>query len=165
MTAWREWDNSSPGATGSSGRSVPAGWEGCGSPPTRCLGRPVAIKNCSAPDGLSEDERELLRGWTLREAQAAGRVSHPNVIGIYDVLPGEDQPWIVMEYVPSRSLMQLIKDVGPLPVERVAGIGLALLGALDAAEPRGCPSPGRQAEQRAHCATTVVWCSPTSAPP
>jgi hypothetical protein len=97
------------------------------------LRRQVAIKNCSTPDGLTEDERELLRSWTLREAQAAGRVCHPNVVGIYDVLPGEDEPWIVMEYVPSRSLMQLIKESGPLPVDRVAGIGLALLGALDAA--------------------------------
>jgi serine/threonine protein kinase len=97
------------------------------------LDRQVAIKSCSAPDGLSDDERDLLLGWMLREAQAAGRVSHPHVISIYDVLPGEHEPWIVMEYVPSRPLSQVIDQCGPLPVERVAAIGLALVSALTAA--------------------------------
>ena len=86
------------------------------------------------------------------------------MIGIYDVLPGEDEPWIVMEYVPSRSLMQLIKDFGPLPVNRVAGIGLALLGALDAASRVGSFI---WTSSRATCSsrTTDVWYSPISAPP
>ncbi|MEU7909400.1 serine/threonine-protein kinase [Actinoplanes sp. NPDC049118] len=101
------------------------------------LHRDVAIKQCAPPDGLEPDEQELLRSWMPIEARAAGRVSHPNVIRIYDVLPGEDEPWIVMEYVPSRSLLQVIKESGPLPVERVAGIGLALLSALDAAHRAG----------------------------
>ncbi|MBB4763934.1 serine/threonine-protein kinase [Amorphoplanes digitatis] len=97
------------------------------------LHRDVAIKQCAAPDGLAPDERELLRSWMPIEARAAGRVSHPNVIQIYDVLPGEDESWIVMEYVPSRSLLEVIKESGPLPVRRVAGVGLALLAGLDAA--------------------------------
>nr|BFE73223.1 hypothetical protein GCM10020092_065240 [Actinoplanes digitatis] len=97
------------------------------------LHRDVAIKQCAAPDGLAPDERELLRSWMPIEARAVSRVSHPNVIQIYDVLPGEDESWIVMEYVPSRSLLEVIKESGPLPVRRVAGVGLALLAGLDAA--------------------------------
>jgi eukaryotic-like serine/threonine-protein kinase len=95
--------------------------------------RRVAIKKCSMPDGLTRGEQELVRGWTVREARATARVSHPNVIRIQDVLPGDDHPWTVMEYVPSRSLLQLLEDAGPLPVGEVARIGLAVLNALDAA--------------------------------
>lgn len=101
------------------------------------LHRDVAIKKCAPPDGLAPDERELLRSWMPIEARAAGRVSHPNVIRIYDVLPGRGEPWIIMEYVPSRSLLEVIKESGPLGVERMAGIGLALLSALEAAHRLG----------------------------
>ncbi|MEU4222445.1 serine/threonine-protein kinase, partial [Actinoplanes sp. NPDC026623] len=101
------------------------------------LHRDVAIKKCAPPDGLAPDERELLRSWMPIEARAAGRVSHPNVIRIYDVLPGRGEPWIVMEYVPSRSLLEVIKESGPLGVGRLAGIGLALLAALEAAHRLG----------------------------
>jgi hypothetical protein len=99
--------------------------------------RRVAIKKCSMPDGLTQGEQELVRDWTLREARATARVSHPNVIRIQDVLPGDDHPWTVMEYVPSRSLLQLLEDAGPLPVGEVARIGLAVLDALDAARRAG----------------------------
>jgi hypothetical protein len=101
------------------------------------LRRPVAIKEVTIPAGLSDDERKELRLRTLREARAAGRVSHPNVVQIYDVIHGEEQPWIVMEYVPARSLLQLIEEHGPLPVAQVAQIGLAILSALAAANRAG----------------------------
>jgi len=97
------------------------------------LHREVAIKKCSVPDGLSEDEQQLVRDWTARDAQAVAQVRHPNVVRIHDVLTGDDQPWIVMEYIPARSLLQLINDDGPLPVGEVARIGLAVLHALNAA--------------------------------
>jgi hypothetical protein len=101
------------------------------------LQRQVAIKPCALPVGLSADEQELLRGVTVREARAFARVSHPNVIRILDVLPGEDEPWIVMEYVASRSLLQVIQESGPLPPERAAAIGLALLSGLNAVNRAG----------------------------
>src|SRR3954454_13659229 len=97
------------------------------------LHREVAIKEILLPSGLPDQEREELRMRTMREARAAARLSHPNVVQIYDVLSGDDQPWIVMEYVHSRSLLQVIQEHGALPVEQVAGIGLAVLSALDAA--------------------------------
>jgi len=97
------------------------------------LGGAVALKKCALPGGLDADEQELLRGWTLREARAFARVSHPNVVRILDVLPDADEPWLVMEYVPSRTLLEVIEASGPLPPARVAGIGLALLAGLNAA--------------------------------
>ena len=97
------------------------------------LRRDVAIKEIALPFGLTDEEREEMRARTLREARAAARLSHPNVVRTYDVQPGDERPWIVMEYVPSRSLLQVIKENGPLPTKDVAGIGLAVLSALDAA--------------------------------
>jgi len=97
------------------------------------LRRDVAIKEIALPFGLTDEEREEMRARTLREARAAARLSHPNVVRTYDVQPGDERPWIVMEYVPSRSLLQVIKENGPLPARDVAGIGLAVLSALDAA--------------------------------
>lgn len=97
----------------------------------------VAIKTCSMPDGLTHSEQMLVRAWAFGEARAAARVSHPNVIRIEAVLPGDDHPWTVMEYVPSRSLLELIEEAGPLPVGEVARIGLAVLDALDAGSRAG----------------------------
>jgi serine/threonine protein kinase len=101
------------------------------------LRRDVAIKEIALPFGLTDDEREEMRARTLREGRAAARLNHPNVVRIYDVQHGDERPWIVMEYVSSRSLLQVIKENGPLPPSEVAGIGLAVLSALDAAQRAG----------------------------
>jgi len=101
------------------------------------LRRDVAIKEVIPPEGLTAEEREELRLRTMREARAAARLNDANVVRIYDVVHTEQAPWIVMEYVPSRSLHQVITDDGPLPPERVATIGLAVLSALRAAHSAG----------------------------
>jgi serine/threonine protein kinase len=101
------------------------------------LRRDVAIKEVIPPEGLTPEEREELRLRTLREARAAARLNDANVVRIYDVVQSEQAPWIVMEYVPSRSLHQVITDDGPLPPERAAQIGLAVLNALKAAHAAG----------------------------
>ena len=72
------------------------------------LHRDVAVKEVVPPSWLTEAEREEMRCRTLREARTAARLSHPNVVRIYDVVHDRDRPWIVMEYVPSRSLHQVI---------------------------------------------------------
>ncbi|MEU4624633.1 serine/threonine-protein kinase [Actinoplanes sp. NPDC023801] len=93
----------------------------------------VVVKHCVIPQGLTRGQHELIRDWVLPEAVAAARVRHPHVIRALDVLPAWDGPWLVMEYLPFRSLQQLIEESGPLPPARVARIGLALLSALAAA--------------------------------
>ena len=92
--------------------------------------RLVAIKKCALPDGLAPEAAELFFDWTVREAFALSRLSHPNVVRTFDVLPGDDAPWIVMEYVPARSLQDVIDESGPLPPPQVASIGLAMLDGL-----------------------------------
>jgi eukaryotic-like serine/threonine-protein kinase len=101
------------------------------------LRREVAIKEILLPDGLTEDDAAELRMRTLREARTAAALSHPNVIKIYDVIYAEQRPWIVMEYVESRSLAQVIKDDGPMSPEAAARIGLSVLAALVAAHEAG----------------------------
>lgn len=101
------------------------------------LHRDVAIKEVVLPEGLSDAEYTELFGRTLREARAAGRLSHPNVVAVYDVVQAEGRPWIVMEFIRSRSLYQVIKEDGPVSPKRAAEIGLAILAALRAAHVAG----------------------------
>ncbi|SCF08207.1 Serine/threonine protein kinase [Micromonospora purpureochromogenes] len=101
------------------------------------LHRDVAVKEVVPPNWLDEAERDELRLRTLREARTAARLNHPNVVRLYDVVHDRDSPWIVMEYVPSRSVQQILTADGPLQPGRVAGIGLAVLAALRAAHAAG----------------------------
>ncbi|MEU4563369.1 serine/threonine-protein kinase [Actinoplanes sp. NPDC023936] len=97
----------------------------------------VAIKQCTLPEGLTPAQRDVIREWVFPEARAAARVRHPNLIHTFEVYPDEAGPWVVMEYVPSRSLLEIIESEGPLPPARVAGIGLAVLAALVATNDAG----------------------------
>ena len=101
------------------------------------LDRDVAVKEFVPPDWMTDEEKARLRDRTLREARSAGRLNHPHVVRIYDVVHAQGLPWIVMEYVPSRSLHQVIKEDGPYSPAAVARIGLAVLDALTAAHRAG----------------------------
>jgi len=67
------------------------------------LSRQVAIKTI---DLAVEDatRREFLRGRLLRDARAAGSLSHPNIVGIYDVVLEGDCGCVVMEYIAGEDL-------------------------------------------------------------
>ncbi|WP_239097340.1 serine/threonine-protein kinase, partial [Asanoa ferruginea] len=101
------------------------------------LHREVAIKELVPPPGLTDEERRETRQRSLREARAIARLNHINVVRIFDVLRTDGDPWIVMEYVASRSLQDVIAADGPLPAVRVAEIGLGMLAALRAAHRAG----------------------------
>jgi serine/threonine protein kinase len=101
------------------------------------LHRDVAVKEVVLPPDLTQPERDDLNERTLREARAAGRLSHPNVVAVYDVVQAEGRPWIVMELVRSRSLYQTIREDGPISPRRAAEVGLAVLAALRAAHQAG----------------------------
>ncbi|MER7891268.1 protein kinase [Micromonospora sp. NPDC094482] len=101
------------------------------------LHRDVAVKQVVPPAWLADDERAELRARTLREARTAARLNHPRVVRLYDVVPVDGEPWIVMEYVPSRTLQDVLDGEGPLDPPRAARIGLAVLAALRAAHAAG----------------------------
>nr|BFE68616.1 hypothetical protein GCM10020092_019170 [Actinoplanes digitatis] len=85
------------------------------------LDRDVAVKEFVPPNWMTDDEKARLRTRTLREARSAARLNHPHVIRIYDVVHARDLPWIVMEYVPSRSLYQVLGEDGPFARRRPPG--------------------------------------------
>jgi eukaryotic-like serine/threonine-protein kinase len=101
------------------------------------LHREVAVKEIVLPADLTDVEQQELHLQTLREARAAARLNHPGVIRIHDVLRTGDQSWIVMEYVPARSLLQVMREDGPLPPRYAAQIGLSVLAALEVAHKNG----------------------------
>ncbi|MFF0093042.1 serine/threonine protein kinase [Streptomyces canus] len=101
------------------------------------LGRHVAIKRLHPQPRLSADELATLFERTRREARSAARISHPNVVVVHDVVDDEGLPTIVMEYVPSTTLADLIRAHGPVPPEEAARIGLGVLAALRAAHRAG----------------------------
>src|SRR5438445_12312270 len=78
------------------------------------LNRDVAIKEIVWPAQLDPAERETARRRAVREAQMAARLSHPNVVGVYDILEEDGRPCIVMELVPFRSPRDVLAAAGPL---------------------------------------------------
>ncbi|MFE9420736.1 serine/threonine-protein kinase [Streptomyces griseofuscus] len=91
------------------------------------LGRPVAVKLL-----LPHDSDPTASSRFRLEAQTAGRLSHPNVVGVLDFGEFEGRLFLVMELVDGGSLDGLLSASGPLSAERVAkiaaqaAIGLAL---------------------------------------
>ncbi|MBE3009396.1 protein kinase [Microbispora sp. NEAU-D428] len=100
------------------------------------LDRAVAVKEVRYDSAMGDELSDLNRR-TMREARAAGRLTHPNVVVVHDVIEEDDRPWIIMQLVPSRSLGQVIREDGPLSPERTVEIGLQILDALRAAHRQG----------------------------
>ena len=101
------------------------------------LGRWVAVKEVTFPHGLSDEDRDVLRERTRREARAAARLDHASAVTVYDVVEEDGAPYLVMELVEARTLSQVVRADGPLTPQQTARIGLCLLGALEAAHARG----------------------------
>lgn len=90
------------------------------------LNRIVAIKILRGE--LADDPMTLLR--FQREASAASKLSHPNVVDVYDVGESEGRHYIVMEYVRGRTLKQLIAQRGALHLDEAVDIMLQLTSAV-----------------------------------
>ncbi len=101
------------------------------------LHRTVAIKELVPPPGLTDEERREMRERSLREARAIARLNNGNVVRIFDVLRTDGDPWIVMEYVASKSLHGTLAEQGPVSPAQGVQIGLGVLGALKAAHRAG----------------------------
>ena len=101
------------------------------------LGRDVAVKEMIWPPHLTEQEQQMACRRATREAQVAGRLSHRNIVRIYDIVEEDGHPCIVMEFLPYKSLRDILNEEGRLAPARAAEIGLGVLGALSAAHAEG----------------------------
>src|ERR1700747_2694500 len=94
--------------------------------------RPVVLKMFRAPKGAGEGSEEKV----LREARMASAIEHPNVCAIYEVGEFEGQNFIVMQYVPGRTLAQLIGG-GALSLQLALSISVQISDGLAAAHQKG----------------------------
>jgi hypothetical protein len=101
------------------------------------LGRMVAIKQVLTTAGASAGEADQQRQRALREGRIAARLSHPHAISVYDVALEGGQPWLVMEYLPSRSLAAVLSEDGSLRVDQTAQVGAQVADALAATHAAG----------------------------
>lgn len=90
------------------------------------LDRFVAVK-LIRPSAF-QDQTALQR--FMREARAAAKMNHPNIIQVYDLMEYSEYVFLIMEYYPSRSLSDVVREMGPLPPSKAAWIALQICRAL-----------------------------------
>jgi serine/threonine protein kinase len=101
------------------------------------LRRPVALKKIGvAPGGITADARRA-----EREAKLAAKLNHVNVVAVFDLVEettdGQNQQWLVMEYVDGTDLAEVIRQRGRLTPDDAAPILAQVAAALAAAHGAG----------------------------
>ncbi len=97
------------------------------------LNRPIAIKLLAPELAHNGAARERF----AREGRAAAAVVHEHVVGIYNVESGGAVPYLVMQYVPGRSLETRVTEDGPLDIAELLRIGAQAAAGLAAAHRQG----------------------------
>jgi serine/threonine protein kinase len=97
------------------------------------MDRDVALK--FLPKRLAQDEKLVAR--FLREARAAGQLSHPNIVGVHDAGVIEGLHFIAMEYVDGNSVHNQVREKGPYGEKEVLDIAGQIAEALRVAHARG----------------------------
>lgn len=98
------------------------------------IDRTVAIK--TVPIARLKEEGPEFEARFMREAQSAGRLSHPNIVTIYDVGETEDLAYIAMEYLSGTTLRDIM-DKGRIPLDLVMTTALQIAEALAYAHEHG----------------------------
>lgn len=97
------------------------------------LNRPIAVKVLATHLSHVGAARERF----AREGRAAAAVVHEHVVAIYNVETSGEMPFLVMQYVPGRSLQARVDAEGPLAVEEILRIGMQAASGLAAAHAQG----------------------------
>lgn len=97
------------------------------------LGRPVAIKILHQNFGSDQDFVARFK----REAQAAGKLNHPNVVSMYDVGYDQGYHYIIMEYVAGCTLKEYIQHHARVSVQEAVKITIAIAEGLEHAHAMG----------------------------
>ncbi|MFD8497947.1 serine/threonine-protein kinase [Amycolatopsis sp. NPDC059657] len=90
------------------------------------LHRTVAMKRLLIPSGLTPEQAAQAREQAFLEGRNAAKIEHKCAITVHDVFHENDDVWIVMEYIPSRSMAQFLAEHGRLTPEQAAGLGIQL---------------------------------------
>lgn len=101
------------------------------------LQRPVAVKQLHTQAGLSASEAELASKRAMREARITARLHHPHAVTVYDVVEHDNNPCLIMQYLPSTNLQAVMAQRHYLAPTEVARIGAELASALAAAHQVG----------------------------
>jgi len=97
------------------------------------LNRPIAVKVLASHLAHVGAARERF----AREGRAAAAVVHEHVVAIYNVESDGEVPFLVMQYVPGRSLQSRVDAEGPLAIEEILRIGMQAASGLAAAHAQG----------------------------
>jgi serine/threonine-protein kinase len=101
------------------------------------INRIVAIKTLALTQEFEGGELQAVRERFFREAETAGRLSHPNIVTIFDAGEEHDLAYIAMEYLEGKDLTHYLQPGKPLPVEWVVGVIAKVADALDYAHTQG----------------------------
>ena len=101
------------------------------------LRRPVALKMLHTQHRLPAAEAEELAERAMREARVVARLQHRHAVAIYDVAEYEGQPCLVMEFVPSQTLAEVLGELGTLHEHEAATLGGQVASALAVAHAAG----------------------------
>ncbi|TNC28768.1 serine/threonine-protein kinase [Amycolatopsis alkalitolerans] len=101
------------------------------------LHRTVAAKRMYVQPGLDPARTEHMINAAVQEGRGATRVLHNSAITVYDALRDGADPWLFMEYVPSRRMSDFLTEHGLLTPEQAAFLGIQLASALSAAHRAG----------------------------
>ena len=99
------------------------------------IDRIVAVKTINL--GLALDYKEEYEGRFYQEAKAAGRLSHPNIVTVYDVGKSGDVAYIAMEFLQGRELRDILDEKVHLPIDQVLDIVIQVLRGLAYAHEHG----------------------------
>ena len=99
--------------------------------------RRVAIKTVRLADAAADEEAAEALERFKREAQAAGRLSHANIVGVFDTGETDELAYIVMEFIEGRSLKQVLDTEKSLPPDEAAEIMTQVLAGLEYSHRRG----------------------------
>ena len=106
------------------------------------LARTVALKLIPKPTEADADDadttvREEARKRLIQEAKAAGKLTQPNIVTIHAYGETEEFQYICMEFISGKTLAQILKERGKIPVEEAIPIFEQILLALEAADQEG----------------------------
>jgi serine/threonine-protein kinase len=99
----------------------------------RILDRIVAVKILKEEYSRDKSFVEKFKS----EAQSAARISHPNIVNIFDVGQENDVHYIVMEYVAGKTLKDLIREEAPLSVDKAVNIAIMICDGVNHAHEKG----------------------------